>query len=405
MPTAILDLEYDHLPEDVQGLERYNAARVLVRIGEKPAAWVRVPVEDGQVTRKAVLHAVRREADHTFWQRLAEHRLGLATLQPPTNLPAATIAICTRDRADDLQRCLAGLQKMLDQSQDRTSEVLVVDSASRTPETRLVAESFPSARYLRLERKGLNVARNAAMRCARGEIVAFIDDDAVPDVGWLAAHRAAFAHPLTMASTGLTLPLELETEAQEQFEAVSSFSRGFMPRTFDHRNMHPLTAGRAGAGVNMALRRGLIDLVGPFDEALDAGTPTHSGGESELMARVIAGGYRIVYTPSALNWHRHRRSAAELRRTIYGYGAGVYAFWTGYTFKEREWAVPLVAGKWFWYDQLPALLRSAARIPGRRRGRCPGTNCAAAWRGRGPTGGHAGRPGGHSSRPMSTAGK
>ena len=203
------------------------------------------------------------------------------------------------------------------------------------------------------------------MRSAAGEIVAFIDDDAVPDAGWLKAHRAVFEHPLTMVATGLTLPLELETEAQEQFEAVSSFSRGFVPRTFDHRNMHPLTAGRAGAGVNMALRRAVIDLVGPFDEALDAGTPTHSGGESELMARIIAGGYRIVYTPCALNWHRHRRSIPELRRTIYGYGAGVYAFWTGYTLKEREWAVPLVAGKWFWYDQLPALLRSAGAHPRR----------------------------------------
>lgn len=367
MPTAILDLDYDCLPQAVQDLERYNAAQVLVRVGKKPAAWVRVPVENGRVTGEAILHAVRRQAHHPFWQQLAEHRLGLAQQPLASAIPSAisaTVAICTRDRAEDLQRCLAGLQRMFEGGQDRGVEVLVVDSASRSPETRRVTESFPGTRYLRLERKGLNVARNAAMRSASGEIVVFIDDDAVPDGGWLQAHREAFAHPLTMMSTGLTLPLELESEAQEQFEAVSSFSRGFVPRTYDHRNMHPLTAGRAGAGVNMALRRSVVDLVGPFDDALDAGTPTHSGGESELMARIIAGGYRIVYTPSALNWHRHRRSVPELRRTIFGYGAGVYAFWTSYTLKQREWAVPLVAVKWFWYDQLPALLRSAAHVPG-----------------------------------------
>mgnify|MGYP000853151958 FL=1 len=363
MPTAILDFEYDCLPDTVQDLERYNAAQVLVRIGKKPAAWVRVPVEDGRLTGEAILGAVRRQAHHTFWQQLAEQRQELAPA-PPEALPTATVAICTRDRANDLQRCLGGLQKMFQSGPDIAAEVLVVDSASRLPETRQVVESFPGTRYLRLERKGLNVARNAAMRSASGEIVVFIDDDAVPDVGWLQAHREAFDHPLTMMSTGLTLPLELESEAQEQFEAVSSFSRGFIPRTYDHRNMHPLTAGRAGAGVNMALRRTVVDLIGPFDDALDAGTPTHSGGESELMARLIDGGYRIVYTPSALNWHRHRRSLSELRRTIYGYGTGVYAFWTSYTLKQREWAVPLVAGKWFWYDQLPALLRSAAHVPG-----------------------------------------
>jgi glycosyltransferase involved in cell wall biosynthesis len=363
MPTAVLDLEYDHMPAAVRGLERYRAAQVLVRIGGKPAAWVRVPVENGQVADQAVLDAVCRQADHMFWQQLAQHRLGLARL-PPAAMPRATVAICTRDRADDLRRCLAGLQKMPDMAQDVSQEVLVVDSASSSPETRSVVESFPGTRYIRLERKGLNVARNAAMRAANGEIVVFIDDDAAPDAGWLSAHRAAFDHPLTMASMGLTLPLELESEAQEQFEAVSSFSRGFVARTYDHRNLHPLAAGQAGAGVNMALRRSVVDLVGPFDDALDAGTPTHSGGESELMARIIAGGYRIVYTPSALNWHRHRRSLPELRRTIFGYGAGVYAFWTSYTVKHGEWAVPLVAGKWFWYHQLPALLRSAAHVPG-----------------------------------------
>lgn len=37
MPTAILDLDYDCLPQAVQDLERYNAAQVLVRVGKKPA--------------------------------------------------------------------------------------------------------------------------------------------------------------------------------------------------------------------------------------------------------------------------------------------------------------------------------------------------------------------------------
>jgi GT2 family glycosyltransferase len=199
--------------------------------------------------------------------------------------------------------------------QGAATEVLVIDSASRTDATRQVVAEFPSVRYVRLDRPGLNVARNAAMQRAAGEIVVFIDDDAIPDPRWLAEHLAAFRQPLTMASMGLTLPLELESEAQEQFEAFSPFSRGFTPRTFDLRNTLPPTAGKAGAGVNMALRRCVYELVGPFDEALDAGTPTQSGGESELLARLIAYGYRVVYTPSALNWHRHRREIAELRRS------------------------------------------------------------------------------------------
>ena len=218
-------------------------------------------------------------------------------------------------------------------------------------------------RYVRLERPGRNIARIAAIQHAHGDIVVFIDDDAIPDHNWLQAHRQAFEHPFTLASMGLTLPLELDSPAQEQFEAFSTFNRGFAPRVFHRSNTHPMAAGQAGAGVNMAIRRQAATLVGIFNEALDAGTPTHSGGESEFLSRVIAGGYQIVYTPTALNWHRHRRSMAELRRTIYGYGVGVYAFWTCRLLEGRETAAFGIAAQWFWSDQLPRLLRSFARRP------------------------------------------
>ncbi len=128
--------------------------------------------------------------------------------------------------------------------------------------------------------------------------------------------------------------------------------------------MHPLLAGNVGAGVNMALRRDVIDKVGLFDEALDAGTPTHSGGDAEFFSRVLSRGYRIEYTPRALNWHHHRRSTAELRRTVYGYGVGVYAFWTSRMLFGGEWASPVFAIKWFLIEQLPNLINSLFRRPG-----------------------------------------
>ena len=362
MPTAILDLEATDLPATVRVPHGYRQARILLRIDGRPAAWVETPVENGEIGRQAVINALRETDNWSFWQLLAESQLGLGDLTPPLEhaLPSATVAICTRDRAEDLHRCLEGLLRLPDEGQ----EILVVDSASRSPDTRTVAAEFPSVRYLRLERRGLNVARNAAMAAARGDIVVFIDDDAVPDANWLAEHRRAFRNPLTMASMGLTLPLELETEAQELFELYSGFSRGFYPRTFQNSMLHPLAAGHTGAGVNMALRREVMELVGPFDDALDSGTPTHSGGESELLSRILEHHYRIAYTPSALNWHRHRRTMDELRRTIFGYGVGVYAFWTARVLDEREWGALLLGAGWLRYDQLPRLVRSLMRRPG-----------------------------------------
>lgn len=379
MPTAILDLEFNDLPPLVSGLEAYSEAQVLVRVAAQPAAWVRVPVENGCMKAQAVVDALHKQATHAFWQLVAQHHLAplLPAVRHEENLPRATIAICTRDRADDLARCLASLRCLPADGQ----EILVVDSASRTDATSAVVAEFPEVRSVRLDRPGLNVARNAAMQFAAGEIVIFIDDDAVADANWLRAHLQAFDNPLTMASMGLTLPLELESEAQEQFERFSTFSRGFTPLVYDRHNTHPLAAGRAGSGVNMAIRRQVTAQIGLFDDALDSGTPTHSGGESEFLSRIIAHGFRIVYTPAALNWHRHRRTMAELRRTIYGYGVGVYAFWTCRLLRGGETAVPIVAAQWFWYAQLPRLLRSLVRRPGAAPWPLPWDELRGCWAG------------------------
>ena len=125
-------------------------------------------------------------------------------------------------------------------------------------------------------------------------------------------------------------------EAQEWFERLSPFGRGFERRLFDGTRDDPVAVARAGAGANMALRRTVLEEVGPFDEALDAGTETRSGGDHEMFGRILAAGYRIVYEPRAVSWHRHRRTWEELREAIHGYGVGVYAMWTRRLMVDRE---------------------------------------------------------------------
>jgi hypothetical protein len=104
--------------------------------------------------------------------------------------------------------------------------------------------------------------------------------------------------------------------------------------------------------------------VGWFDEALDAGTPTCSDGDHEMFSRILAGGYKIVYEPSALSWHRHRRTWRELRQSQYGYGVGVYAMWTRELLVSGELAVIRRAWRWFRCEQAPRLARSLLGQPG-----------------------------------------
>ncbi len=271
-----------------------------------------------------------------------------------------TVAVCTRDRPEDLRACLDALMRLPDDGQ----EILVIDNCPACDATERLVATYDRVRYVREDRPGLDVARNRALRQARGAVVAFTDDDAMPDPGWLRALLSGFGDPQVLCVTGLTLAAELETEAQEWFERLGGFGRGYTCTVFDARTHNPLVAGRVGAGVNMALRRTVIQEVGFFDEALDAGTPTRSGGDHDLFTRILAAGYRIVYEPEALSRHRHRRTWEELRDTLYGYGVGVYAAWTRSLLADREIGVLAVAWGWFRHGQLRKLARSLLRRPG-----------------------------------------
>jgi GT2 family glycosyltransferase len=356
VPTAVLDVDLDALPPTIDGLdERYSRALILLRWRGQAVGRIHLPVQDHRIDRDALLAAVRDSIGWDLWLRWGHDRLAWdAGCAAPGESPRATVAICTRDRTADLRRALDALMRL----PDRGQELLVVDNHPSTDDTVRLVRRYPAVRYVREDRAGLDAARNRAVREATHDIVAFTDDDAVVEPAWLDGLCRNFADPEVLCVTGLTMPLELETEAQEWFERHSPFGRGFRRIVFDGQHHNPLVVGRVGAGANMALRRQVVDLVGPFDEALDAGTPTQSGGDHEMFTRILAAGYRIAYDPAALSWHRHRRTFDELRQTLYGYGVGVYATWTRHLLVDRDIGVLRLGLAWFRHDQAPALARA-----------------------------------------------
>jgi GT2 family glycosyltransferase len=367
MPTKVLDLDLDQLPETIPGLAGYTKALALLRWRGRPLGQVTLEVEGEQINRAQVLAAISSldEEQDEIWKRVDQLLIYdyLDWDEVDVDLPMpgpVTVAVCTRDRPEDLRRCLEAFMQLPDDGQ----EYLVIDNCPSTNETQQIVYAYGDrVRYVREERPGLDVARNRALREARYEIVAFNDDDAVPDPGWLRALVRNFRDPSALCVTGLTMPLELETEAQEWFERYSPFNRGFKRKVFDWEKINPVTAVKVGVGANMALRRSVIDLVGPFDEALDSGTPTRSGGDVEMFTRIIRKGYRITYDPAALSWHRHRREWKDLRNTLYGYGVGVYATFTYNLIHEREFFVLIEALNWFAMVQFPNFLRCILRRP------------------------------------------
>jgi glycosyltransferase involved in cell wall biosynthesis len=365
MATAIRQVELSQLYADLDRLDGYDRCMLVFRwrgsvVGRAFVAVERATLGAAEVSAAARTHltgdAVRAWIEDTLQ---FDERPSLSGMSPPS----ATVAICTRERPDDLERTLSAACAL----SPVPREILVIDNAPTTDRTRQIVARFAGVRYVVERARGLNRARNRALREATGDIVAFTDDDAMPEPGWLGGLIRNFADPRVLCVTGLTLPVELETPAQELFEEHCPFARGFVRRVFDGRIDNPLIVARVGAGANMAVRRSLPQAAGWFDERLDAGTPAQSGGDHEMFTRILSSGHRIVYEPHAVSWHRHRRTVEELQQVVRGYGTGVYAMWTGLLLEKRDLGVLRLAWRWFRHDHLPLLRRpSRLRTPGPR---------------------------------------
>jgi hypothetical protein len=142
--------------------------------------------------------------------------------------------------------------------------------------------------------------------------------------------------------TGLVLPLELETPAQEEFELYCQHRRDFERHVYSAEVLRPSAAGVVGMGANMAFRRRLLLELGGFGPP----TATRAADETDMFARVLDSGRLIVYAPEAQVWHRHRRSTGEVRRCVFGYGVGVYSLLTKRLVEQRDFATLITAVRW-----------------------------------------------------------
>ncbi len=190
-------------------------------------------------------------------------------------------------------------------------------------------------RYVEEPRPGLACARNAGLRAARGELVAFTDDDVTIDPAWLPAIRATFAaSPDVDCVTGLILPLELETQTQLLVERFAGYAKGFLPRIYaleqppPDQPLFPYTAGYFGSGANMAFRTKALRQLGGFDPVLGTGTRARGCEDLDICIRVLNAGSRLAYEPRAVVWHRHPDTHAHLRRRAFDYGAALGAMLT-----------------------------------------------------------------------------
>lgn len=284
----------------------------------------------------------------------------------PVALPRITVAVCSRDGAARLPECLDSL-RLLAYPTDRL-DLLVVDNAPVDDSTQLLLRRYPSIRYVVEPVPGLDRARNRAIHESSSDVIAFTDDDVSVDSQWVMALGTLFAaDPSVDAATGLVVADEIDVEPQRLFEEYGGFGRGFDRQYFrvDSVSGEPAAtrhggAGKFGTGANMAFRRAMFERIGTFDPALDVGTPANGGGDLDMFFRVLKAGGTLVYEPSAIVRHRHRRTYQALRTQFVNNGVGLYAYLVrnAHHYPDERGALLRLGAWWFWWWNLRRLARS-----------------------------------------------
>ncbi|MEX2382391.1 MAG: glycosyltransferase [Opitutales bacterium] len=326
MAFSIFDIEVTApfpamaLPHDHTGMA------ILLRHKGRPIDfWMKTAPENHAFSPSDLAREISDKIRDKLVAEKLREEIQVALPKPP--LPTLTVAICTRDRPERLARCLNALRTIHDRPLGRSSllEILVIDNNPSDERTRKLAAAASGVRYVREPLPGLDFARNRALREAKGEWIAYLDDDVTVDSQWLEGLWEAWGeNPDAGAITGLVLPYELDTPAQILFEQAGGFRAGFEKRRFGPilpgSRDYPCNPGRFGTGANMAFSREVLLKIDGFDEALDTGAPLPGAGDLDIFYRVVRSGSPLVYEPRCLVFHQHRRCLKELQHQYWTWG-------------------------------------------------------------------------------------
>jgi glycosyltransferase involved in cell wall biosynthesis len=245
-----------------------------------------------------------------------------STLEPSkVESPRFTVLICTHNRPERLAQTLDTMGQL---EYAGGWELLVVDNASNDGRTEAVVKTrtatYPAPlRYIREDRIGKVAALNTGIANARGEVVAFTDDDADPVQDWIVRYDEAFHTTKCDWAFGPVKP-NWETSPPPWYSAAVNGLFGLL----DYGDTGFTVTERAFAffGVNCAATRDALTRLGGYREEFAYVNQVGGGEDIDIFQRALAAGMRIQYVPGAIVTHfigrQHTRKDFHRRRTFRG---------------------------------------------------------------------------------------
>lgn len=236
------------------------------------------------------------------------------------NQPMISIVVCTQNRAEMLRGALVSLYDLATDGRFEY-EVVVIDNGSTDHTARTIAEAAAASqatiRGIHEPQKGIVPARNRGIREARGEWIAFFDDDQLADHRWLAElHRGASEHDCRVV--GGSVLLTFPGGCDRQLHPVVRMLLG----EADHCREPRPYGGRLTPGCgNLMIERSVFEQVGVFER-----TVSGRGEDTDLFSRIERSGIASWYLPTAIVHHltpRERLTTDYLLHLARRVGEGV----------------------------------------------------------------------------------
>jgi len=207
-----------------------------------------------------------------------------------SELPFFSVIVCSYNGSRTIRGCMESLQKL----DYPNKEIIVINDGSTDDLIKIVAE-YP-VRLISTPNRGLSSARNTGLANAKGEIIAYLDDDAYPDSHWLQYLASAYKYSSHAGIGGPNLP---PAEDGPIATCVANAPGG---------PIHVLLSDEIAEhipGCNMSFKKDVLLQIEGFDPDFRI-----AGDDVDICWRIQSAGYTLGFHPAAVVWH-HRRACIK----------------------------------------------------------------------------------------------